>query len=502
VAKKAKKAKTSKAKAKTAKAKPGTAKAAKAAPTKQVATSGSGSTPLPGPVFHEPAFNEGQFLPDPTGFTVTHDTKADDALYKTLGNKLKTQVVPFAQSRGAPSDLFTLSDAYGTYGPQVTGIINGNARIVFHAIGDSGATSAGKKYGHELSVADHITSDCQTSAAADRPAFLFHLGDIVYDFGEPEYYYDQFYEPFRNYPAPIFAIPGNHDSFVITETPTDQQALNTFIRNFCAPSPVITAEAKSLHRTAMTQPGVYFALDAPFVRIIGLFSNALEDPGVISSETVGGKKTWPTLPDYQLDFLTAQLQQIRAQQYKGAVIIAVHHPPFSYSPQRTTSPSKTSSKGGDHGKNTDMLRQIDTICAAQQVYPHAFLSGHAHNYQRYTRTVKFGGQNYTVPFVVCGDGGYNAKALVQAEKGKPAQPPKDGADVSYLDVQPAVQVGGLVLGHSDPSHYGYLRIAVDAQKLAISFYTVPDSPTPTTAATLVETMTVDLASHTTTVTKN
>ena len=33
------------------------------------------------------------------------------------------------------------------------------------------------------------------------------------------------------------------------------------------------------------------------------------------------------------------------------------------------------------------------------------------------------------------------------------------------------------------------------QKLAISFYTVPNSPTPATAATLVETVTVDLATH-------
>jgi hypothetical protein len=323
---------------------------------------------------------------------------------------------------------------------------------VFHAIGDSGATSAGQKYGHELSVADHVTNDCRTSAEADRPAFLFHLGDVVYDFGEQEYYYDQFYEPFRNYPAPIVAIPGNHDSFLVSGTPTDKQALNTFIRNFCAAAPVITAEARSLHRTAMTQPGVYFALDAPFVRIIGLFSNALEDPGVISSETNNGKKTWPRLPDYQLGFLTAQLQQIKTQNYKGAVIIAIHHPPFSYAPPPPASAAakanKPSGDGGDHGKNTDMLRQIDTICAAQGVYPHAFLSGHAHNYQRDTRTVHFQGKDYSVPFVVCGDGGYNAKALVQGYKGEPAQPPKDGADVCYLEVKPAVQVGKLVLGHS------------------------------------------------------
>jgi hypothetical protein len=37
----------------------------------------------------------------------------------------------------------------------------------------------------------------------------------------------------------------------------------------------------------MTQPGVYFTLDAPYVSIIGLYSNVLEHPGVISSQ--GGR---------------------------------------------------------------------------------------------------------------------------------------------------------------------------------------------------------------------
>ena len=30
-------------------------------------------------------------------------------------------------------------------------------------------------------------------------------------------------------------------------------------------------------RSAMTQPGVYFTLDAPMVSIIGLYSNVLEE---------------------------------------------------------------------------------------------------------------------------------------------------------------------------------------------------------------------------------
>ena len=46
------------------------------------------------------------------------------------------------------------------------------------------------------------------TAARAQPSFLFHLGDVVYDHGEDTGYHDQFYHPYKDYPAPIFAIPG------------------------------------------------------------------------------------------------------------------------------------------------------------------------------------------------------------------------------------------------------------------------------------------------------
>src|SRR6202023_985860 len=147
--------------------------------------------------------------------------------------------------------------------------------------------------------------DSASSTEPTRAAFLYHLGDIIYNFGESLYYYDQFYEPFRNYPAPILAIPGNHDSFILPGTATADDPLTIFSRNFCGTSIVVTKEAGSLHRTCMTQPGVYFTLDAPFVRILGLFSNALEDPGVISN--LDKKRKWP-VSNIQIDFVRAQLK--------------------------------------------------------------------------------------------------------------------------------------------------------------------------------------------------
>jgi hypothetical protein len=434
------------------------------------------STPLP-----QPIFNEGSATPDPEQFKIKHPS--DNEQYKQIQNLLTKDVVSFIQSRALPSDLYTLETALGPHGSETVQKIKQAGQIVFHCAGDTGASSEGK-YGDELRVSDQVTSDSRSSGDTSRPAFFYHLGDVVYNFGESKYYYDQFYEPYRNYPAPIFAIPGNHDSFIIPGTQSMDAPLTIFMRNFCAPTPTITQEAASLHRSAMTQPGVYFALDAPFVRIIGLFSNALEDPGVISSEN--GK--WPTVPNYQLDFLAAQLGRIKKEKYAGAVLLAMHHPPFCYEPA-----PKAGGAGGDHSGSPNMLRQIDTICKAQGVYPHAVLSGHAHNYQRFTRTIRFASKPISVPFIICGDGGHNVLKLVQGKKGQQAQEPSFGLQVDYLDTKAqVVQAKSLVLNHYDDTNYGYLRITVNKSQIQIGFHQVG---TTAIAQSRVDAVTVDLANR-------
>jgi len=442
-------------------------------------------TTLPQPLFHEPSFSEGTQTADPTGFKTTHPS--DTATYKQVENLLKKDVVTFPKSRLPDDGLYTLEQAYGNHGADVIKKIKNAKKIIFHALGDSGASNSGK-YPHELKVADQVTLDCAQSDEFNRPAFLFHIGDIVYNFGEAQYYYDQFYEPFRNYPAPIFAIPGNHDSFVVPGTPKNKTPLTTFMRNFCADKPTITAEAGPLHRTAGTQPGVYFTLAAPFVRIIGMFSNSLEDPGVISSQTEKNKKKWPSVPDYQLAFLRAQLRLLKQDKFAGAVLLATHHPPFSYSP-----PAKHGGAGGNHGNSAAMLRQIDTICKQEGVYPHAFLSAHAHNMQRYTRIVEFNGKDYDVPFIVCGDGGHNVNSLVRPRKGERAVEPHPGTNVDYLENNPALKTKELILEKYDDRNYGYLRIHVDKDFLKIGFHQVGVN---TLAQSRFDMVTVQLSDHT------
>lgn len=271
---------------------------------------------------------------------------------------------------------------------------------------------------------------------------------------------------------------------MVPNTPEGEEPLAIFQRNFCAQKFGITAEARSLHRTGMLQPGVYFTLDAPFVRIIGLFSNALEDPGVISN--LDGK--WPTVSNVQIDFLRAQLKKIKAESYKGAVLLATHHPPFSYSP-----PATGGGTGGNHGSSTVMLQQIDKVCHDEGVYPHAFLAAHAHNYQRYTRIVEFGGKEIDVPFIVCGDGGHNVNPLVRASRGQPAQEPNAGTDVGYLEGRHRPSwAKQLLLEKYDDQNYGYLRVHVDKEELKIGFHQVG---VRTLAQSRYDMVTVNLADH-------
>jgi len=275
---------------------------------------------------------------------------------------------------------------------------------------------------------------------------------VVYSFGEAQYYYDQFYEPYRNYPRPIVAIAGNHDGMVApgVTTPT----LQAFLANFCASAPQQTAASGGLDRTTMIQPGVYYTFDAPFVRILALYSNRLEDPGVISSQG----KTYPDLSNVQLDFLKAALQRIHDEKFPGAVIFAMHHPPY------TT---------GKHGSSSVMLQEMDTICKATGVWPHAVLSGHAHSYQRYTRAT--GGME--IPYVISGNGGHGLTPLAQT--GGPAL----RAPVAVSNVT------GVTLENYDDKDYGYLRVIVNAQQLRIEYHSSADG---TSAKAPDDSVTVDL----------
>ena len=179
-------------------------------------------------------------LPDPNGFHLAHPS--DAATYAQVSALLKTQTTPVPFSRAAPEAILGLDQLFGAKGPDVVKAIHAAGKIVFHAVGDTGAASS-PSYGNEIKTADQMVADFHGASAALQPSFFYHLGDLVYNFGESKYYYDEFYEPYRNYPRPIVAIPGNHDSFILPGTASGQTPLDVFQRNFCAAHPAVTPEA-------------------------------------------------------------------------------------------------------------------------------------------------------------------------------------------------------------------------------------------------------------------
>jgi Calcineurin-like phosphoesterase len=388
----------------------------------------------------QPIFAQPQPTPDPTGFK-------DPVTDQNFQGIAKVEPVP--QPRGnAVEPIVTLEHAYGAAGAAVIKAIERSKQIVFHSVGDTGSVVGPET---QSLVADKMVSDFDEANAADVPSFFFHLGDVVYYFGESTYYYDQFYEAYRNYPAPIFAIAGNHDGVVYPKDPAP--TLDAFLRNFCSPTAAQSPDSGNLLRTTMIQPGVYFTLEAPFVRIMGLYSNVLEDPGVISGEN--GQNT--VLDNRQIAYLTAALERVKADKFKGAIIIAVHHPPFT--------------GGSEHGGSPLMLADIDSACTAAKVWPHAVFSGHAHNYQRYTRTIN----NLQIPYVVAGCGGHSPLSPMRA-----------------TIRTPFVIDDTLTLESYDDTDYGYLRVIVNAETMTIEFHPEMDGGTTKTPD---DTVTVTLATH-------
>src|SRR5579862_2538350 len=145
----------------------------------------SGASALAKPVFAQPEPTE-----DPTKFEVKHPS--DNAAYKQideLNREHKIQPLPFPEPRGVPEPKLTLAQALGANAQSLQAQLAANKQIVFHATGDTGSTRGPET---QNLVADKMVGDF-TDAAEERPMFFFHLGDVIYSFGEAEYYYDQFY---------------------------------------------------------------------------------------------------------------------------------------------------------------------------------------------------------------------------------------------------------------------------------------------------------------------
>jgi hypothetical protein len=329
---------------------------------------------------------------------------------------------------------FSLADIIG---PESVREIETLGELRFHTLGDSGVNHAVDAE----RVAEYMATDYHPDAGGLNPAFLFHLGDVVYGPDKAGHYGERFYRPYRHYPGKIIGIPGNHDGEA--KVPADEPSLSAFRANFCAVSAVVPVQASGsgIFRETMIQPGVYWTLDCPFARIIGLYSNRLENPGFLEGD--GGSDA------SQLQWLHDTLTAIKAMPSKP-LLMATHHPPFST---------------GGHSGSAEMLQSIDNICNDVNVLPDLFLSAHAHSYQFYTRRM----HGRQVPFIVVGTGGMPPQNVPTAT----GEPFENSGDTTYDSALAAL---------------GCLFVTISSRQIKTEFWQLDQK-------SAFDTQVVDLASH-------
>jgi hypothetical protein len=295
--------------------------------------------------------------------------------------------------------------------------------LTFFVVGDTG--------GVKTPMPQNAVSDAMQRAGTATPAFVYHVGDLVYFHGDADQYVPQFYEPYGHLDVPIVGIPGNHDGDVArddTGQPTGRQPLDTFMANFCTGTaqPPPGDPQLEFGRHTQTLPWCQWTLALNAVTLVGMYSNVPEGGHFETSQT-----RW----------LVSQLESAPADR---PLIVAVHHPPLSVD--------------AFHGGSKYMATKLAQAFKAADRWPQLILTGHVHNYQRFTWKLA----GHAIPTVVQGNSGYhNLHRLAH-------------------DAQPGERLGRVAtFEFGDDHHYGFLAVtiaggAVSGSYTAVTPGTMPD----------------------------
>lgn len=260
----------------------------------------------------------------------------------------------------------------------------------FMLLGDAG----------EGDVSQYATVPAFLSASAGTE-FAMIASDVVYPAGDVNQYIGKFFVPYAPYPQPIYAVPGNHDWL---------DGLAGFMRHFCAaetPGELFRPPKRARYaRTAMLvhrllwrraeavradtlteaealrgeasrrgpqQPNMYFCIDTPQLRIIGI------DVGVLG----------------RLDYDQGEWLKRVAASSKPKLLVS-GKPIFSgadFSPRRILAPE------GSEAASAGLLWNVVKDPANNFV---AMVAGDIHHYQRHTVKLEDG---RVLPCVLTGGGG-------------------------------------------------------------------------------------------------
>lgn len=303
-----------------------------------------------------------------------------------------------------------------------------SGKMIFHMVGDTG--SMGDLHCQQPLI-EQMTAQYTNASENEQPSFLYHLGDIVYHYGEAGQYNGQFLTPFEQYPAPIYAIAGNHDSDINPESDEHYESLEAFYTTFCNACPKTIYFAEQTKRKSQVQPHVYWTMEAPLATIIGLYTN-VPKYGSIKKE----QRSW---------FIN-ELRHAARYSADKAIIVCLHHAPYS--------------ADFNHGSSSSMITFLDSAFGEAGVKPDVVFSGHVHNYQRFSKQYNDG---RTVPFIVAGAGGFEELHTL-------AEP----TDPAYHIESPLLDQVQLE-NYCDNKH-GFLKIAIEKNPFSFSirgeYYTV------------------------------
>lgn len=329
--------------------------------------------------------------------------------------------------------------------------IKSSGVMACHTVGDTGDYRGQQ----QDFVAGMMTHDAENLPDPNKVAFYYHLGDVIYFAGDIDKYGDNFYETYTNYPGFIVSIPGNHDCQ--PDDPNDgpvdpnKKPLDGWVQNFMAPKPNLPGSSKTTStRTRLDLPYVYWTFTTPVATVIGLFSNVGETQGEFD--------------DTQVKWFQGE---IKAADPHLPLIVAVHHPPFS----------------GDteHGGSTNVEKVLWEAFNAAKRYPNLILSGHVHNYQRFTYLQG----KIQIPCVVAGAGGYTKLGKL---------PKINGA---YPDPDVALKISdALTLERYDHDNFGFLRLEISKTQILGTYISAPYVAGTSPAGTVADRWSVDVGART------
>jgi hypothetical protein len=281
----------------------------------------------------------------------------NDVVARRLGDPTNDERRRWLEARRAPTrSVFTVTGHEGLTTPS------------FLVLGDPGEGDAS-----QYAVVPLLLRNSDTD-------FLVICSDVVYPSGDAADYDEKLIRPYRNYPNPIYGIPGNHDWY---------DGLNGFMAHFCGVDgrsrrrPVAgsggrvqrllrrllwrdVAAPAVADRAAVPQPGPYFSLDAGPLVLVGI------DTGITGKidrhqgqwlRTTSRASTKPKI------LLTGKPLYVDGRRDPGVI---------------------------EDGGTVD-----DVVTAPENNYV-AAIGGDVHNYQRYLVRVASG---RTIQYIVTGGGG-------------------------------------------------------------------------------------------------